>query len=396
MNFEQNGARQQAHEKGDFDLFDLMIALTKKKKLIIGLPLAAALVAALVTTVLPEEFQATAKLLPPQQQSNASLLSQLGGMAALAGIGNLKTPNDVYIGMLKSRTVADRLIAQFDLKTVYGANGMEKARKTLERNTEILAQKDGIMTITVVDEDQKRVARIANAYVDELTRLTRSLAVTDAAQRRLFFERQLELAKNNLAAAEMKLTGNLETTGVISVDSNSRAIIETIARLRAQISAKEIQLNSMSAFVTSNNQDYKRVQEELSSARAELSRLENGKPGRDEQVNTANSKQPGLENVRTLRDVKYYQMLYELLAKQYEVARLEEAKDTSIIQVLDPAIMPERKFKPNRTLIVAIAAILGALAAIAWATASTLMERALKTPKVARQVAELKGNLKFR
>jgi uncharacterized protein involved in exopolysaccharide biosynthesis len=298
--------------------------------------------------------------------------------------------------MLKSRTVADRLIAQFDLKKVYGTNGMEKARKTLERNTEIIAQKDGIMTITVTDGDQKRVARIANAYVDELTRLTRTLAVTDAAQRRLFFERQLELAKNNLAAAEMKLTGALETTGVISVDSNSRAIIETIARLRAQISAKEVQLNAMSAFVTSNNPGYKRVQEELSSARAELSRLENGKPGQTEQVPTVNGKQPGLESVQTLRDVKYYQMLYELLAKQYEVARLDEAKDASVIQVLDPAIMPERKFKPNRTLIVAIATILGAVVAIAWAVATTLMARALRTPKFARQLAELKGNLRFR
>lgn len=394
MNFEQN--EQTNREKSDFDWFDLTIALAKKKKLIFGLPVAAALVAALVTLVLPEEFQATTKLLPPQQQSSASILSQLGGMAALAGIGNIKTPNDVYIGMLKSRTVADRLIAQFDLKKVYEVNGMEKARKTLERNTEIVAQKDGIMSITVVDEDQKRVAAIANAYVDELTRLTRSLAVTDAAQRRLFFERQLELAKNNLAAAEVKLSGTLETTGVISVDSNSRAIIETIARLRAQISAKEIQLNAMSAFVTSNNQDYKRTQEELSSARAELSRLENGKPGRSEQASSIDGKQPGLESVRTLRDVKYYQMLYELLAKQYEIARLDEAKDTSIIQVLDPAIMPERKFKPNRTLIVAIAAILGAFAAIAWATVSTLFARALKTPKIARQLAELKGNLKFR
>lgn len=396
MNFEQNVARQSNGEKDDFDSFDLLIALAKRKKLIIGLPLLAALAAVVITLVLPEEFQATAKLMPPQQQSNASLLSQLGGIAAVAGIGNLKTPNDVYVGMLKSRTVADRLIAQFDLKKVYGTNGMEKARKTLERNTEIVAQKDGIMTITVTDGDQKRVARIANAYVDELTRLTRTLAVTDAAQRRLFFERQLELAKNNLAAAEMKLTGALETTGVISVDSNSRAIIETIARLRAQISAKEVQLNAMSAFVTSDNPGYKRVQEELSSARAELFRLENGKPGQTEHVPTVNGKQPGLESVQTLRDVKYYQMLYELLAKQYEVARLDEAKDASVIQVLDPAIMPERKFKPNRTLIVAIATILGAVVAIAWAVATTLMARALRTPKFARQLAELKGNLRFR
>lgn len=377
-------------DKG-FDLFDLIIAIVGRKKFLIGLPLGVAVVAALVTTVLPEQFRASTKLLPPQQSSGASsLLSQLGGIAAVAGIGGMKTPNDVYIGMLKSRTVADRLIAQFDLKTVYQANGMEKARKTLEENTEIVAGKDGLITITVDDGDQKRVPRIANAYVEELTRLTRSLAVTDAAQRRLFFERQLELAKNQLATAETKLKGTLETNGVVSVDSDSRAIIETVARLRAQISAKDIERSAMSAFVTPNNQEYKRVEQELSSARAELSKLENGRP------DAAGAKQGGMESIKVLRDVKYYQMLYELLAKQYEVARLEEAKDSAVIQVLDPAIMPERKFKPNRTFIVLASFIVALLAAIAWAAAAVIGRRAVRAPRVAAQLMELKANLKFR
>lgn len=378
-----------------FDLFDLIIAILGHKKLLFGLPLAAAVAAVVATMYMPEEFRASTKLLPPQSSSASSILSQLGGIAAVAGMGGMNTPSDVYVGMLKSRTVADRLIAQFDLKTAYRAPGMEKARKTLEEKTEIVVGKDGLITITVDDGNQQRVAPIANAYVSELVRLTRLLAVTDASQRRLFFERQLEQAKNNLATAEVKLKGALETTGVISVDSDSRAIIETVARLRAQVSTKEIQISAMSAFVTPNNQEYKRAQEELNSARAELKKLENGREASGP-TQPAGERQAGLESVKILRDVKYYQMLYELLSKQYEMARLDEAKETSVIQVLDPAIAPERKSKPNRTVIVLISVIAGFLAALAWVTASILGRHAVRNPKIADQLTELKSNLRFR
>lgn len=368
----------------EFSAIDFLIILAKHKKLLIWLPIIVAIVSAAISFALPNVYKAGAKLLPPQQAQSggaAALLSQLGGAAgALAGSAGLKNPNDLYAGMLKSRTVADKLIAKFDLKKVYDVETMEKARAVLEANTNIVAGKDGLISIDVEGEDQKLVAPLANGYVSELISLTKVLAVTEASQRRVFFERQLEQSKDNLAKAEMALKGALDTHGVISVDADSRAIVETVGRLRAQISAKDIQLSAMKAFVTTSNPDYKRVQEELSSLRGELSKLENGRPAIAGDVAADPGKQVGLENIKILRDVKYYQMLYELLAKQYEAARLDEAKDTAMIQVLDPALDPERKFKPKRLSLILLSTILAFIAAAGWAFVAEKRKKILDDP----------------
>jgi uncharacterized protein involved in exopolysaccharide biosynthesis len=233
-----------------------------------------------------------------------------------------------------------------------------------------------MITIVVEDEDKQRVAKIANAYIDELIKLTKSLAVTEASQRRLFYENQLAMAKNNLAAAESELKKSLDTRGVISVDVESRAVVETIGRLRAQISAKEIQFNALKAFVTPNHHDYKQAHEELASLRAELDKLENGRGDTSDKT----PGQEGLQNMKVLRDVKYNQTLYELLAKQYEVARLDEARDAPVVQVLDPAVEPEKKTKPQPVLLgisAAAIALFFAIAIVFWReTKSRLLRRA--------------------
>ncbi|WP_296949148.1 Wzz/FepE/Etk N-terminal domain-containing protein [uncultured Massilia sp.] len=382
---------QQSDEIG---VVDILIVLAKHKKRILGVTVAAAVLSAGVAMVLPSVYQATAKLLPPQQSqsSAAAMLSQLGSLAgAAAGAAGLKNPNDLYVGMLKSRTVADRLVTQFDLKKAYDTDSLEIARQRLESSTNITSGKDNLITIEVEDKDRKRVAPLANAYVNELLRLTKVLAVTEASQRRMFYERQLGSAKDNLAKAEMELKSTLDTRGVISVDAESRAIVETVGRLKAQVSAKEIQLSSMRAFVTDANPDYRRVQEELNGLRTELSRLENGRGG----AVSGADKTGGLENVKVLREVKYQQMLYELLAKQYEVARIDEAKDPSVIQVLDPAVEPERKSKPKRALIVLLATAIAALGAIIWAFLAEAKEKAMASSQGAAQWAELKRYLRF-
>jgi tyrosine-protein kinase Etk/Wzc len=384
-----------AEDDGEgISLIALLIVVAKRKKLVLGVVGAAIVGSVIVSIVLPPVYQASTKLLPPTQAQSASaaLLSQLGGVAgALAGSAGMKNPNDTYIGMLKSRTVADTLVKRFDLKRIYDQELDEGARKSLEVNTVVTSGKDGLITIDVEDKDPKRAAELANGYVDELTKLTKVLAVTEASRRRLFFEKQLELAKNNLASAEGTLRKSLNSGGVISVDSDSRAIVETIGRLRAQISAKEIELGSMKAFVTSQNHAYQRVEEELGSLRNELSRLENGTPDNSA---AKEDKQGGLDNIKVLRDVKYYQMLYELLAKQYEAARLDEAKDSSIIQVLDPAIEPERRARPKRALIVILSTLFGLMVAVVTAFLLEMRERALLAPDGAAKWLELKGYLR--
>jgi len=382
-------------------LVGMMIVLARHKKTILAWAMAAAIVSAVVSMLLPSVYRSTVKLLPPQQaQSSASmLLSQLGGLAGMAGgVGGLKNPSDLYVGMLKSRTVADRLSERFSLQKHYEAESKEKTWARLELNTVIIAGKDGLISIQVDDEDQKLAAPLANGYVEELVRLTKSLAVTEAAQRRLFFEQELERSKNNLAKAEMALKGAIDQRGVISVDTESRALLETIARVRAQVSAKEIERDSMKAFVTPNHPEYRQVEESLSSLRAELSRLENGRatPGVDRTTVDTSTNSKGIQSIQLLRDVKYYQMLYELLAKQYEAARLDEAKDSSVIQVLDPAITPERRFKPKRAVIVIVSTLLVTLLAIVVVLLREMQSRWLRSPASFEQWRELKSSLRFK
>jgi tyrosine-protein kinase Etk/Wzc len=386
-------------DEKEFDVVELLIMLAKHKKLVFGLPVLAAVLAAALSFALPNVYRAGIKLLPPQQGQSgaAALLAQLGGVASVVAGGGAgpKNPNDVYIAMLRSRTVADRLIKRFDLAKVYKAKSPDEARKALEANTTVLTAKDGLITLDVEGEDQKLVAPLANAYIEELTELNKTLAVTEAAQRRKFYEQQLEQAKDRLANAEALLKRSLDTNGVVSVDAESRAIVETVGRLRAQVAAKEIQLRSMQAFVTPNNQEYKHAQEELESLRAQLSKLENGSRS-DGAAQQQGGNQQGLENIKTLREVKYYQMLYELLAKQYEAARLDEAKDASVIQVLDNAIEPERKFKPKRGVIVIGGFLGGLFLAILWAFMVETQKAALRSPERAAQLARLKAHLRLR
>lgn len=269
LNQEQHA---QMEDDDGISLMDILLMLAKHKKKIILYPIGFAVAGLLVSLILPNAYKANTKILPPQQsQSTASaMLSQLGGLAGGAGVAlGLKSPNDLYIGMLKSRTITDKLIQRFDLQKRYGAKFLESARKQLDGNASIVSGKDNIISIDVEDKDPKIAAAIANAYVEELMALTGKFALTEASQRRIFFEKQLELTKDKMISAEMSLANTMSSKGMLSVDAQSKAVLETVARLRAGISAKEIQLKSMQAFVTQNNNEYKRANQELLGMRQE-------------------------------------------------------------------------------------------------------------------------------
>lgn len=381
-----------------FGVMDFMIVLAKRKKLILFFPISIAIISAAISFVIPEVYKSTARLLPPQQAQSgtAALLSQLGGVAGIAaGAAGIKSPNDLYIGMLKSRTVADRLIAKYDLKKNYDVKSQEKARKELEGNTLISSGKDGLIVIEVEDTNKKLVADIANGYIAELKKLTQVLALTEASKQRMFFERQLEITKDNLADSEITLKRSIEKNGVVSVDGDSRAIVEIISKLRAKISAKEIQLGSMQSYITANNPDYIQIKEELRNLRVGLAKLENGNsPGAMKDAQSG-SEEIGLKSIKILRDVKYNQMLYELLAKQYEAARLDEAKESAIIQVLDAAVEPEKKFKPRRIVIVLLSTFVALFLSIVAALVLEAKRRVMQMPEGLMQWNELKRNIKF-
>ena len=365
MSLPQYPSDSHTTQAGDeVDLLWLLGVLVKRRTLVLGLPATVAVLVAIYSLVLPNIYTGTTRILAPQNQSAASALaSQLGGLAALAGAVT-KSSTDVYVGMLKSRTVADSIIQRFGLTKVYDVEYLSLARKRLDKDTVILAGKDGIIMIEVDDKDPKRAAEIANAYVDELLKLSQVLAVTDAAQRRLFFERQLAEAKDNLANAEVAARQALQKGGLVKVDDQGRTMVEASARLRALITVKEVQIGAMRSFATDRHPDLRLAQQELESLQHELAKTE-GVGGRKSAEE--GSGRQGMDSLKLLRDVKYREVIFEALARQYEIAKLDEAKDSAVVQVMDKAIEPDRKSKPSRALIVILATLGAGLIAGFWA-----------------------------
>ncbi|MFA6312417.1 MAG: Wzz/FepE/Etk N-terminal domain-containing protein [Sterolibacterium sp.] len=396
MTESSNLPASQAIEAGDeISLLDLLIVLAKHKKLILGLPFVVAVLAAGISLLLPNIYTATTKILPPQQSQSAaaSMLAQLGNVASLVGgaVG-VKNPNDVYVAMLKSRTVADKLIQRFGLMKLWEIDTKHPsdAYKALGGVTNVGSGKDGLITIEVNDKDPKRAAELANAYVDELLKFSQVLAVTEASQRRLFFERQLALARDNLTKAENTARQALAQGGLAKVDEQGRAMLEATARLRAQITVKEVQIGAMRTFAADRNPDLNLAQQELESMKRELAKIE-GVGGAKSVTDGPAGK--GIDNVGLLRDVKYQEVLFELLAKQYELAKIDEAKDSAVVQVMDKAIEPDRKSKPKRTLIVLVSALAALIISILWVFVCESVAMTKADPQQANRLVSLKRYL---
>lgn len=322
---------EQEEEPG---ILDLMIILAARRRLIFAFLLAGAVLAAAIAFLTPPTFTATAVIMPPQQQSStaAAMIGQLGGMAGLASQSlGIKNPADPYVGILSSRTVADEIIAQFRLQTVYRAKNMTATRKQLASNTSFNSAKYAMIKISVEDRDPKRAADLANAYVDRLQEQNSRLAVTEASQRRLFFERQLEAEKNNLASAEAAFRQMQEQKGIYQVSSQVEAVIRSMAQTRAEIAAREVYLQRLKTGATTQNPEVLRQETELNALRSQLQELETRNARRsqgDPLMPTSMVPEASLEYARRLRDVKYRETLYELLSGQYEAARIDEAKES--------------------------------------------------------------------
>ncbi len=364
----------------EISLLDILIVLAKHKKLILGLPLLAAVITAGITLLLPNWYTATAKILPPQQsQSNAvAILGQLGAISGGASQAlGLKNPSDIFVAMLKSRTVADAIIERFKLKELYDQKYLQDVRKTLAGNVLISTGRDGVITLEVDDKSPQRAADMANAYIEELEKLTRRLAVGEAGQRRLFFENQLKQAKDDLTKAETELTKFQVDKKVLNPQGQASLTISAAAGLQAQIAAKEVQIAALGSFATQENPDLHRAREELGGLRSQLAKVGRGGSSDigDVLLSMGKAPQEGVEYLRKFRDVKYYETLYELLAKQYEIGRIDEAKEATLIQVLDKAIEPERKSKPKRSLIVLLASLVTGILAIIIAFAKEATEK---------------------
>ncbi len=364
-------------EVDEISLIEVLTVLAERKLIVIWTTGIFAILALIISLILPKSYTATVTLLPPQQSSSvgAALTSQLGnlgGMAALAGSTlGLKNPNDMYVAMLRSRTIEDAMVNKFGLMKEFHERYLSDARRDFEASAKVDGNaKDGLIHISVKDSDANRAAELANGYVDQFRNLSEHLAITEASQRRLFFERQLEQAKNNLADAEESLKETQLKTGLIQLDSQARALIEAAASLRAQVAAKEVEIQSMQTYATAANAQLLQTQQELAGLRVQLAKLGGSEIGSDGSLIVPNGRVPeaGLEYLRKLRDVKYYETIFDILARQFELAKLDEAKQGAMIQVIDAAVPPDRRSSPKRALIVVGATVaaffLGVLVAL--------------------------------
>lgn len=337
------------------DLSEVWTGLLARWRLIVGGALLAGLAGLGVAFLIPPTFTARVVFMPPQQQQSAaaSALSSLGALAGLAGGGGIKTPADQYVALVQSTTVADRMVDRFKLLEVYEAKFRVDARRSLAANTRVtVGKKDGLIAVEVDDHDPRRAADMANAYVDGLRAMTNTLAISEAQQRRVFFEQRLAETKERLAQAQVAL----QATGfsASAIKAEPKAAAEGYARLRAELTTAEVKLQGMRHLLADNAPELIQQHATVSALRGELNRMEQ----RDD---PATAGKAGADYVSKYREFKYQETLFDLFARQYEAARVDESREGALIQVVDPAMPPERKSKPKRALIALGSALAAAL-----------------------------------
>ncbi|MGZ5131248.1 MAG: Wzz/FepE/Etk N-terminal domain-containing protein [Caldimonas sp.] len=355
-------------------LSDLAAWLGDGKALIGAVTLAAAIVSLVVAFLLPPIYTARTTLLAPgsQQQSGSSAaLAALGALGGLApsGLGG-RSPDELYVALLKSDSVQRALADRFDLKAHYDVASYEALRKVLPTYIRVTSdKKSGVISVEVDDKDAQFAADLANAHLPEITKVMSRLAVSEAQLRRVFFEKQLNDTKENLVKAEQALRVVQEKSGVIVLDKQAEALITGAALVRAQISEREVQLKVLRTSATEQNPDVLRLTSELRALRGELARMESaqgGAAGSAVDMPVGRIPEAAIDYVRARRELKLQETLLEGMVRQYEIAKLDEAKEGSTLQQVDVALKPDHKAKPSRALIVLASTLLALLLASAW------------------------------
>jgi tyrosine-protein kinase Etk/Wzc len=340
--------------QGDDDeisLLDLLQTIVDNLRLLVLGPLAVGVTALGISFLIPPTYTAKTQFLPPQQQQSAaaSMLASLGSLGGLAGaVGGIKNPADQFLAYMKSVTVQDALIDRFKLLERYEVKTKTDARLLLAGSVRSSSGKDGLISIEVDDKDPQIAADLANAHVEELGKLLGRLATTEAQQRRLFFEKQLALAKDKLIQSEKEL----KATGVSGsvLKSNPASAVAAVAGLQAGVTAQEVKLGAMRGYLAETAPEFKQALNELANFKAQLAKQEKDTPS------NSNLNAQG-DYVSKYREFKYNETLFELLVKQFEIAKVDESREGAVIQILDAAQAPERKSKPKKALIAIIATL---------------------------------------
>jgi len=353
------------------NLLVIFETLKASRKTIAAVALVSLLLSVATALLLPVRYASVASFIPPTSSSNSSAAALAGQLSALGPtslLGAVKTSGDLYAGILKSRSIAEKLIEQYQLEKVYGVKRRSDAVKRLATRTDVeIGVKDSIITLTVSDKDPKRAHDLAQAYLDALHDTNGRLALAESSQRRMFYDQQLAKEKDVLEDAEVDLKKSKEQNGLIAPTGQAAVQIETIARTRAQIAARQIELADLRQSSTQQNPMVIRLNSVIADLQSQLAHLENGGSSKDI-GNIPVSKVPEvqLDYVRREREVKYHEALFEMIAKQDEVARMDEAHDAPLLQVLDFPSYPDMKSWPPRAIITAGGFVFGIMIGCLW------------------------------
>lgn len=353
-------------------LLDYWRVVWKRRRLIGSLMAGGVLLAMGLSLLAPKIYEASASILPPIAEPSgggmgaaAALLGGQGMSISLPGMP--ATPVDLFVAMLKSKTMAEGLVQRFNLMQVYQSKAEEDAVRALEGSTRITTSKEKVIKVTVEAQDPQLAADLANGYVEGLDKLNRTLAVTKAGQNRLFVGKRLADTKIDLAAAEDALVEFQSKNKTVALDQQAAAALRAAAEIQGRISADEVRLQVMQNFLTPENPDAIKLTLEIQQLKRQLHMLESGNGGKGmapgDRLHPAFSSVPtlGIELARLMRDLKIQETLYAMLASQYEQAQLAEARDTPTVQVLDHAKPPFRKIRPSvrlNTMVAGATAIL--------------------------------------
>ena len=352
----ENNMPMGMQDDDEISLLDLLQTIADNLRLLVLGPLAVGITALGISFLIPPTYTAKTQFLPPQQQQSAaaSMLASLGSLGGLAGaVGGIKNPADQYLAYMKSVTLQDSLIDRFKLLERYEAKTKTAARHALKESVRTASGKDGLISVEVDDKDPKFAADLANAHVEELGKLLGKLAITEAQQRRLFFEKQLSQAKEKLIQSEIEL----KSTGVSGsvLKSNPASAVAAVAGLQAGVTAQEVKLGAMRGYLAETAPEFKQALNELANLKAQLTKQEKDAPADSNFTNQG-------DYVSKYREFKYNETLFELFAKQFEIAKVDESREGAVIQTLDLAQPPEQKSKPKKALIAIIATLAAGIA----------------------------------
>jgi len=359
----------------EINLTDLVLVLLKWKRMIVLLVFATIIASVIYSSLIPKTYTATARILPPQK-GESGLSGILSGGGAFEGLGlsllGGKSSADVYAGILESRTVADILIKRFNLYEVYRQKIADHLYKALAGRTSIqVSRKTQIISVSVDDGDPVRAAELANGYVEALDQVNRNVNISEGHRKRVFLEDRAEKVKKDLVVAETSLKEFQEKYKIIAIDEQAKAAIEGAGRIKGEIIVAQTELEVLKQFGTERQNEAIMLKSKIAELENQLARIEKGKPDKIlGQENKATSKENpdfyipfselpelGMQLARLIREAKVQAKVFELITSQYELAKIEEAKDMNTIQVLDRAVPPEWKSKPKRSVIVIVSTL---------------------------------------